>query len=132
MQNQHIQDEFLLINLTRVEFGDQRNLLHTLELTLFQIQHIYCHNFTYLERYRNMVVPLTDINARLVSIQTGVSCIQTDINEIYTYLEKQATYTVPLLYFSLQCSGKSKKKIKRGIAQHPQLAYQMILTRIYG
>ena len=33
-QNQQIQDEFTLINLTRVELGDQRKLLHTLDLTL--------------------------------------------------------------------------------------------------
>ena len=38
MKNQEIQDEFLLINVTRVEQGDQSKLLYMLDVTLIQIK----------------------------------------------------------------------------------------------
>ena len=41
LQSQQIQDEFAPINLTRVQLEDNRKLLHTLELTLAQFQHVY-------------------------------------------------------------------------------------------
>ena len=33
------------------------------------------------------MVSLTDINARLASVQKGITCIQIDIDTIYTYLD---------------------------------------------
>ena len=36
LQSRHIHNEFVLINLTRIELGDQQSLLHTLHLTLLQ------------------------------------------------------------------------------------------------
>ena len=44
------------------------------------------------------MVSLTDINARLALVQMGITCIQVDIDKIYTYLDTLATHTVsPLL-----------------------------------
>ena len=38
------------------------------------------------------------INARLALVQTGITCIQVDIDQIYTYLDTLATHTMsPLL-----------------------------------
>ena len=52
LQSQQIQDEFALIYLNRVELGDHWKLLHTLDFTLFLLQHIYIYRdkVTYLER----------------------------------------------------------------------------------
>ena len=56
LPSQQIKDAFALINLTGVELGDNRKLLHTLDLTLVQLQHAYWPKFTYLKRSRNLMV----------------------------------------------------------------------------
>ena len=44
------------------------------------------------------MVSLTDISARLASICAGITCIQIDIDKIYTHLDTLVTHTVsPLL-----------------------------------
>ena len=73
-QNQNFQrrqtlDQFVIINLAGDELGDHKKLLHTLDLTLIPLQHSYLGKFIYLKKSRNLMVPLTDINARLPSIQ---------------------------------------------------------------
>ena len=40
-----------------------------------------------MEKSRNLMVSLTDINARLASIWTGISHIQIDVNTIYSYFD---------------------------------------------
>ena len=79
--NVNIQDEFALINPTRGELGGHMKSSHTLDLTLVQLQPIYRDKFTYLQSSRNLMVSLTDINARLASIQTGITCIQIDVDK---------------------------------------------------
>ena len=93
-QSRQIQNKFVHFYLTRVELGDQRKLLHNLDVTLIQIQHTYTNNFTSLERPGNMFLSLTDINAREASLRTGITCIQTDVDKIFTYLEMLATHIV--------------------------------------
>ena len=41
LQSRQTKDQFALINVTTVELGDPRKSLHTLELTLFWLQHRY-------------------------------------------------------------------------------------------
>ena len=44
------------------------------------------------------MVSLTDINARLASVWTGITCIQINVEMIYTYLDTIVTHTVsPLI-----------------------------------
>ena len=68
LQNRKILDEFILMNLTRVELGDHRKLLLMLNLTVVQHQHIYGEKFTYFKRSRNLMVSLTDISAKLACV----------------------------------------------------------------
>ena len=89
------------------------------DLTLIQVQHIYSDKFTYLEMSRNMMLSLTDINARLASIRTGITWMQTNVDKINTDLEMQATHTVPLLLLPQSTLKEVLENIKRGMAQHP-------------
>ena len=57
-------DEFVLINLTRSELGDQRKLLHMVDWNLIWMQHIYSDKFTYLGKSVDKMISLTDIYAR--------------------------------------------------------------------
>ena len=84
-KNLDVQYKFSLITITRGELRDQRKLLHMLDLTLIFFQHICRDIFTYFEISRNLIVSLTDINVRLASVQTGITCIRIDIDKIYTY-----------------------------------------------
>ena len=68
LQSHQIENEFVFINLTRVELGDHRNLLDTVDLTLVHLQHVCWDKFTYLERSRNIMVSLTNIKPRLALI----------------------------------------------------------------
>ena len=87
----------MVINLDRVELGDHTKLLHNLDLTLVQQQHVYRDKFTNLEASRNLIVSFTNINDRLASVQKGIAHIQIDVDKIYTYLSMLATYTVSSL-----------------------------------
>ena len=85
-------------------------LFHTLDLTFVWIQHIYKDKFTNLERSVNLMISLTEVSARLTSIQTGITHIQIDIDIMYTYLD---TLLPPLTYREIL------ENIKIGKAQHP-------------
>ena len=111
LQSQQIQDEFALRNLTRVELGDW-TLLHMLDITLILIQQTYNCKITYLEIFGNMI-SLTDINARLASIWTGITHIQVDVANIYTYLETLATHIVFSLLLAPSSLSKMFKKYQK-------------------
>ena len=66
--------------------------------------------FNYLEKSGNILLSLTDINARLATIRTGISHIQTDVDKIYTYLKTLATHAVSHCYFLLQHSEVLENK----------------------
>ena len=97
-------------------------MLHILDFTLTQVQHIYLNKFTYLEKSRSMMVLLVDINARLASVGTGITHIQTDIDKIYIYSDTLMIHSVSPLLLSPSALRKSLENIKRGMTQHPQLA----------
>ena len=39
------------------------------------------------------MVSLTDINAKLASVMTGIAHLQVDVDKIYTYLDTLVTHT---------------------------------------
>ena len=117
-----IQDKFTLINLVKVELEDHRKLLNTLDLILFQLQNRYLDKLTYLGRSQNLMVFLSNINARLVSIWTGIICINIYIDKVYTYLDTLATHGVSPFLLPPSTLREIFENIKKGIVQHPQLA----------
>ena len=68
------------------------------------------------------MVSLTDINARLASIQKGIFHIQTDFDKIYTYLETLAIQIMSHLLLSPYLHREILENIKRGMAKHPELS----------
>ena len=68
-----------------------------------------------------MMMPLADINARILSIQTGTMYIQVDVNTIYTYLKIRAMHTVSPLVPPPPTS-KMLKYNKRNVVQLSWLA----------
>ena len=68
------------------------------------------------------MLSLTDNNARIASTQTRVICIQIDVENIYTYFEMLAIHTMSSLLLPPSTLRELLKNIKRGVAQHPQLA----------
>ena len=55
--------------------------------------------FTYLKKSGNMMMSLTDSNAKLASIQTKNTRIEADIDNSYTYLKTLATHTAHFVTF---------------------------------
>ena len=68
------------------------------------------------------MVSLTDISARLASVQTEITHIQIDIDKIDTYLDILATHTVSPQLLPPSTLQEIMENIKRGMAQYPQLA----------
>ena len=68
------------------------------------------------------MISLTDTNARLASIWTRITCIQIYIIKIDTYLDTLVTYTVSYLLLPPLNPREVLENIKRGMAQHPQVA----------
>ena len=63
------------------------------------------------------MLSLTGINTRLAPIHTEITCIQTDVDKMYMYLEKLATNTVsPVLILPFTVE-KVLQNIRRGMAQ---------------
>ena len=60
------------------------------------------------------MLSLTDINARLASIQTGITGIPIYIDKIYTYLDTLVTHTVSPLLIPLQSLRKFWKISEKG------------------
>ena len=59
------------------------------------------------------MVSLTDINARLPSVQTGIAYIQTDIYKIYTFLDTLCTtYHVSSITSPFNPPGEILENIK--------------------
>ena len=68
-----------------------------------------------------MILSLTDINARLASIRTGITCIQTDMDKIYSYFKTLANCTISFLILPSSTIRKVLQNIKREMALHPHL-----------
>ena len=67
-----------------------------------------------------MLLLLININDRLASVRTGITCIKTD--KMFTYLETLATHTISALLLPHSTLREVLENIKRGMAQHPHLA----------
>ena len=91
-------------------------LIHMLDLPLIQIQQTYANKSTYLETSRYMMLSLTDINARLVSISNRSAHILMSVDKIYIYLGTLATHTVPPLLLPPSTLSVVIQNIKRGMA----------------
>ena len=76
------------------------------------------------------MAPLTDISARLAFVWKGITPIQIDFDKIYVYLDTLVTHTMSPLSLIPSTIREILENIKRGMAQHPWLALEMILT--YG
>ena len=76
----------------------------------------------YLERSRNLMVSLTDINARLASILKRIKHIEIDNDKMYAYLDTLVTHTVFPLLLPPSILREMLDNIERGMAQHPHLA----------
>ena len=85
-----------------------------------------------MKRLRNLIVSMTDINARLASGWIWITCMQNDVDKMCTYLDTLVTHTMsPQLLHPSTCR-EILDYIKRGVEQHPWLAllndpYQDIL-----
>ena len=76
LQQKQIQNELTLMNLTWIEMGDQKKLLHSLEIKVIQMQH---PSFGYLNLARNMLISLTDVKVRRDTLNTGTTYMQVNV-----------------------------------------------------
>ena len=61
---------------------------------------------------------LTDINARLTSIQTGITHIKVNVDNLHTYWKYKPLILFPLFYPTSDLR-EIKKSINGDMAQHP-------------
>ena len=59
------------------------------------------------------MVSMSDISARLASIQTGITYIQINFNKIYTYLDALIIHTVSPFLLPSSTLGEILENIKR-------------------
>jgi hypothetical protein len=94
LQQDQILEQYALINLTRLEVGNHRVLLHTLDMeflqmnnTMYQLQNVLAKT-----RYTNLA--MQDIRSKQTRILTALIGLQQDKDKIKQYLQAIATHTV--------------------------------------